>query len=104
MDNKPLSNQDFYQSQSWHKARAVALKRARLVNAPCGICGGVLDYKAKRGVLIDHKIARKKRPDLSFDQDNLQPVHHRCNSRKRDWVDNSDIKPTNFNGFPPGWE
>jgi|GEM_PF-4016958 len=104
MADQPLSNRDFYQSPQWHKARAVAIKRFRAMRANCGICGKPLDYNAKRGVLIDHKMARKKRPDLAFNQDNLQPVHHQCNSRKRDWVDNSTVKPTNLNGFPPGWE
>jgi 5-methylcytosine-specific restriction endonuclease McrA len=56
-------------------------------NAPCGICGQrTIDYDAPANTPdafeADHKISRRRRPDLALEPSNLQASHHRCNRNK----------------------
>lgn len=43
----------------------------------CAICGKWTEH-----IEVDHIKARSRRPDLRYELSNLQPLCHRCNTRK----------------------
>lgn len=57
------------------------------LNTACGICGqATIDYNGPpnepESFEMDHRISRKKRPDLAMVTSNVQPAHFRCNRNK----------------------
>jgi 5-methylcytosine-specific restriction endonuclease McrA len=59
----------------------------KAVNAPCALCGQrTIEYDAPANTPLafemDHRISRKRRPDLAMVDSNVQPSHHSCNRRK----------------------
>lgn len=71
-----LQAKAFYRSARWLRLRKMILSQGPL----CVEC-------AKRGRItpatdVDHVLARRDRPDLSFDADNLQTLCKACHSRK----------------------
>ena len=88
----------FYNDAKWHRVRNRVRKRWRIDNRPCGYCGEPIDWSARP--IVDHIINRKERPDLAYDDNNLQVVHHACNTRKGHWVENNDKQRIGIDGFP----
>ena len=89
----------FYSSAAWRELRAkVRSKWRKAGQPPCPICRQPI-----KGVpVVDHVIARRKRPDLALAESNLRVVCHPCNSQKAAWEDNSDRAKTGADGFPVG--
>jgi 5-methylcytosine-specific restriction endonuclease McrA len=92
----------FYSQVEWQKLRAKVKKQWRGAGLPCAHCGKVLDWATKAGVVVDHKINRKQRPDLAMEQDNLCCVHHECNTRKAFHVENNSRVEIGADGYPVG--
>lgn len=66
----------FYKTHRWRKFRAWFLRR----NPLCMEC-----LQRNRTVVatqVDHKIPRRVRPDLEYDEGNCQPLCAGCHSRK----------------------
>ena len=89
----------FYQSPAWKAARLTCLVRARF---RCRMCGASL--RGKGNAHVDHIESRRKRPDLSLEQDNLQALcsfHH--NSVKQA-MEARCVPVVNGQGYPPDWQ
>ncbi len=66
--------------------RALAQVRAHgtQTNAPCALCLKPIDYHLRYphpdSLSVDHKHPRKTHPHLTWDPNNWQPSHLRCNT------------------------
>jgi 5-methylcytosine-specific restriction endonuclease McrA len=90
----------FYASPAWAKLRSkVRASWRRAGSPPCPDCG----QKITGLPVVDHIIARRKRPDLALVESNLRVICHPCNSRKGHWEDREDRGPEiGADGFPKG--
>lgn len=70
----------FYSSRPWRELRRMVLADSPLCADPFGIHRKQGRYELAGEV--DHVIPRDQRPELSFDQANLQPLCKGCHSRK----------------------
>jgi len=93
----------FYSTIEWQKARSKAAKTWRATGAPCHRCGHPLDWTLRHGVIIDHVIPRRQRPDLAYAQSNLAAVCHRCNTIKAMWDENNKRESIGIDGLPDSW-
>jgi len=97
-----MANDLFYHTDKWLWLRKKVKARWKREGHPCGYCGESLDWSAV--VIVDHIHNRKKFPDLALVEDNLQVVHHGCNTRKAAHHENINTVRTNVDGFPDGWK
>ncbi len=88
----------FYSDRSWHKLRSKVKSQWKRSGRPCGICGKPLDWHAKP--IVDHIQPRTTHPHLAHDIENLQVVHHACNTRKSAWHENSNKPMIGPDGYP----
>jgi 5-methylcytosine-specific restriction endonuclease McrA len=70
--------------RAWRENHRVAW---RAVNAACALCGQrTIQYDGEPNLPdsfeLDHKVSRKRRPDLIMVDSNAQPSHVRCNRGK----------------------
>jgi 5-methylcytosine-specific restriction endonuclease McrA len=70
----------FYWSAEWRKLRADFIK----ANPHCAALGCARPTKH-----VDHRLSRRKRPDLALEASNLRAYCHRCHSRKTVAIDNA---------------
>jgi hypothetical protein len=75
------------QSRQYRQMRAELKAHWSEINAPCALCGqATIDWQAPANqpdsFELDHRLARKPRPDLALDPANMQPSHFRCNRGK----------------------
>ena len=82
LDSKPSRQDGFYNTKDWWKLRAKVKKSWRVNGKPCHYCGKPLDWHSKHGVIVDHIINRRDRPDLAMETSNLACVCHACNTKK----------------------
>lgn len=91
----------FYKSPAWFKARATALRRD---NYCCVNCGA--SVRGKGLARIDHKLPRKKFPDLALHLPNLRTLCIACDNARhaRDRAGNhgDEASPVGDDGFPLG--
>ncbi|MFF2631973.1 HNH endonuclease [Microbacterium sp. NPDC058021] len=74
-------------SAAYQRMRAEMKAQWQPINAACALCGqATIDWDGPRNAPesfeLDHKISRKRRPDLALDPSNAQPSHCRCNRSK----------------------
>jgi len=67
---------DFYASRRWRRLRALFLR----ANPLCVACQAL--GRSVVAVHVDHIKPRRERPDLEFDETNLQSLCPSCHSRK----------------------
>jgi 5-methylcytosine-specific restriction endonuclease McrA len=67
------ADKNFYAGSRWRDLRKSFLKRNPLCACGCG----------ELAVDVDHKIDRKLRPDLAYDESNLQGLTKACHNAKR---------------------
>lgn len=70
-----LDRQTFYKTTAWRKIRAKVLRKRPL----CIRC-------FEKATIVDHKIDRRDRPDLQFDEGNLQPLCMACHNLKTNYT------------------
>ena len=92
----------FYKTKQWRQLKMRVLANWRAAGKNCAYCGGTLDWSRRYSVIVDHKIPRKKRPDLALTESNLVVVHHPCNSKKAAWDENENKPQIGADGFPVG--
>jgi 5-methylcytosine-specific restriction endonuclease McrA len=96
-----MPGDSFYSTPAWRRLRSKVKKRWRIGGLPCHFCEQPLDWKQYRGLIVDHIINRKLRPDLALVESNLVVVHHACNSKKAAWEETErDIPEIGVDGFP----
>ena len=93
----------FYKDIKWIKLRSKVRAQWKREGKPCAYCGHDLDHDEKGSVTVDHIINRRQRPDLAYEQSNLQVVHSTCNTKKASYVENNTKTRINDDGYPEGW-
>lgn len=69
----------------------------------CPYCGKPIDRRQR--LIVDHIHNRKQFPDLAHREDNLQVVHHACNTQKyykHEQQPQRDVDEVGEDGFPIG--
>jgi hypothetical protein len=106
LDSRPSRQDGFYNTKDWWKLRAKVKKSWRVNGKPCHYCGKPLDWHSKHGVVVDHIINRRQRPDLALDINNLCCVHggkEACNTKKYYNEESNDKPEIDADGFPESW-
>ncbi|NPD33093.1 HNH endonuclease [Eggerthellaceae bacterium zg-997] len=91
---------DRYGSPEGRRLRLRCFDRDRRAGAPCWICGGSIDYRARPGATPeswegDHVRPRHSHPHLAMEESNIAASHRRCNRGRRDRPRVSDLgEPT----------
>ena len=89
----------FYSSRPWYKARARVLKAC---DYRCAMCS--VSVYGKHMAHVDHIVARKARPDLALDLNNLQVLCVKChNSAKQKHEGNPEMEAIGLDGLPDSW-
>jgi 5-methylcytosine-specific restriction endonuclease McrA len=75
------------QNRRYREFRAALKAEWSAVNAPCALCGqATINWLGAANEAdsfeLDHKISRRRRPDLVLERSNAQPAHVRCNRGK----------------------
>ena len=83
---------DFYRSWEWDTARFKAIKRFKKPGWRCRCCNHRQDDGAR--IVIDHIKPIRWYWNLRTDQNNLQPLCHRCNRGKGSWDETDFRMPT----------
>ena len=83
-------------TSKWQKIRRIAWDRDRRNRAPCGICGGRIDYSipASSAPLAwepDHIIPFANDPSLELDLANIRASHRECNRRRGAGAHDDDL-------------
>lgn len=89
----------FYGQQAWRKLAAKRKAQWRKQGLPCGYCGEPLDWNARP--IADHIKPRHTHPHLALAPENVQIVHHACNTLKARGT--PPPTQTRADGFPEGW-
>lgn len=90
----------FYSTKEWKKLRGKVKARWKWKGWPCGICGKDIDWSRDK-TIADHIKPRRDAPHLELVLENIQMVHHACNTRKA--LEKNDAVLTRLDGFPQGW-
>jgi len=74
-----ITPRDFYMKTNWERKAAQIIRRDRGECQSCRRRG-----KYRRAECVHHKIELKKRPDLAFDDDNLESLCKPCHNLAHD--------------------
>jgi 5-methylcytosine-specific restriction endonuclease McrA len=68
--------------KEWIKVRKQWLKDNPPNHQNYYVCAICAKWVEAENIEVDHILSRSRRPDLRFDHANLQPLCHRCNTKK----------------------
>jgi hypothetical protein len=82
----PSKSGDPRLTYEWQLLRKAIRAEARRIDAPCGICGGPIDYTISgrwpMGCSVDHGLSVKDYPSLALSGAALRVVHTKCNTAR----------------------
>lgn len=95
----------FYSTPRWIKLRKRVMRKWLSAKKACPYCGEPIDRRQR--LIVDHIYNRKQFPDMAYREDNLQVVHHACNTQKyykhEQRIEDKpqrDVEPVGDDGFP----
>lgn len=88
----------FYSTPEWRRLRNRVKQKWFKNRLACFYCGEPFMKGDK--TIVDHRLNRKKHPEMAMVESNLVVVHHACNTRKYHKVESRDIPETGEDGFP----
>lgn len=97
-----MPNDGFYQRHRWWKLRAKVKSKWIREGKLCAFCNKEIDW-TKRPI-ADHIQPRSQRPDLEYDERNIQYLHHECHSTKTNRVERLQLPEIGADGMPVGSE
>lgn len=82
-------------TRRYMKLRAIFLDECKEANAPCWLCGQLIDYRIphndpvtgavnREAFELDHAYPRSTHPELAEDPSNFRPSHRACNLKRSD--------------------